>query len=190
VRSTKHKIPHCSVSSSSLFLLSLEPRCLSELPVLENPQSLFFLSVKNKFHTHSNNNYYYYLLTYLLTYFTVLYLLTYLLTYLLQLSFNSVAVVLTLVRTKQIRINIHKRNNTKKHSTNNTKHRKYKYTYYQNKPHNIKPTHTHTHILQNKVKQPQYNTQNTLNSRTIKYPQYTVTLTYMHMVLLNPRISP
>jgi hypothetical protein len=43
------------------------------------------------------------------------------------LSRNSVAVVLTLVQTKQIRINIHNRN-----STNNTKHSKYKYTYYQN----------------------------------------------------------
>jgi hypothetical protein len=51
--------------------------------------------------------------------------------YLLQLSCHSVAVVLTPVQTKQIRINIHKRNNTKQ-STNNTKHSKYKYTYYQN----------------------------------------------------------
>ena len=33
--------------------------------------------------------------------------------YLLQLSCHSVAVVITLVQTKQIRINIHKRNNTK-----------------------------------------------------------------------------
>jgi len=33
---------------------------------------------------------------------------------------------------EQIRINIHKGSNTKKHSTNNTKHNKYKYTYYQN----------------------------------------------------------
>ena len=48
------------------------------------------------------------------------------------------AVVLTLVQTKQIRINTYKRNSTKKHSTNNTKHNKYKYTYYQN-------THTYTH---------------------------------------------
>jgi len=32
----------------------------------------------------------------------------------------------------------------KKHSTNNIKHSKYKYTYYQN-----------THILQSKLKQPQ-----------------------------------
>ena len=34
--------------------------------------------------------------------------------YLSQLSFHSVTVVLTLVQTKQIRMNIHKRNNTKK----------------------------------------------------------------------------
>jgi len=57
-----------------------------------------------------------YLLTYLATYlFTYLfYLLTsYLLACLLQLSFHSVAVVFTLVETKQIRINTHKRNNKK-----------------------------------------------------------------------------
>jgi hypothetical protein len=42
-----------------------------------------------------------------------------------------VAVVLTTVQTKQIRINIHNGNNTK-NSTLNTKHSKYKYTYYQN----------------------------------------------------------
>jgi len=65
--------------------------------------------------------------------------------YKLQLSCHSVAVGLTLVQTKQIRINIHKWNNTKKHSTNNTKHSQYNYTYYQN-----------THTLQNKLKQPQY----------------------------------
>jgi len=35
--------------------------------------------------------------------------------YLLQLSFDPVAVELTLIQTQQIRINIHKRNN-KKHS--------------------------------------------------------------------------
>ena len=70
------------------------------------------------------------------------------------------AVVLTLVQTKQTRINKHKRN--KKRSTNNTKHSKCKYTYYQNthtythphitKPthtHITKPTHTHTYTLQN-----------------------------------------
>jgi hypothetical protein len=42
------------------------------------------------------------------------YLLTYLLSYLLQLSFRSVAVILTLGQTKQIRLNIHKQNHTKK----------------------------------------------------------------------------
>ena len=51
VRSIKRKVPHCSASSSSLFLLSHEPKCLSELPVLENPKPLFFLTVKTKFHT-------------------------------------------------------------------------------------------------------------------------------------------
>jgi len=39
----------------------------------------------------------------------------------MQLSCHPVAVVLTLVPTKQIRINIHKRNNIKKHSTNYSK---------------------------------------------------------------------
>jgi hypothetical protein len=48
-----------------------------------------------------------------------------------------VTVVITLVKTKQIRINIQKRNNTK-YSANNTKHSKYKYTDYPN-------THTYTH---------------------------------------------
>ena len=49
------------------------------------------------------------------------------------------------------RINIHKRNNTK--------HSKYKHTYYQN-------THTYTHhILQNKLKQPQYKIHGTVGSR-------------------------
>jgi len=33
----------------------------------------------------------------------------------------------------------------KKHSTNNTKHSKYKYTYYEKHPHITKPTHTHNH---------------------------------------------
>ena len=56
-------------------------------------------------------------------------LLTYWLTYLMQLSFHSVAVVLTSVQTKQI---IYTNERVQKHSTNNTKHSKYKYTYYQN----------------------------------------------------------
>jgi hypothetical protein len=62
---------------------------------------------------------------------------------LLQLICHSVAVVLTLVQTEQVRINIHKRNNTQntEHSKNNTKHSKCKYTYYQNTP-----TYTQPHI--------------------------------------------
>ena len=54
----------------------------------------------------------------------------------------------------------------KKHSTNNTKHSKYKYTYYQNtrtivktptytNQHIIKPTPAHNNTLQDKLKQPQ-----------------------------------
>ena len=65
-------------------------------------------------------------------------------------SCHSVAVVLTPVQPKQIRINIHKRNNTK--------HIKPKYTYYQN-THTLQNPHirTHTHITQ-QVNQPQYKT--------------------------------
>jgi len=81
----------------------------------------------------------------------ILLLLLLLLLVLTAVSCHSVAVVRTLVQTKQIRINIHKRNNTK-HS---------KYTYYQN-THKINktPTHykthtcTHQHISK-QVKQPQ-----------------------------------
>jgi len=75
--------------------------------------------------------------------------------------FHSVAVALTLVQTKQIRINIHKPNNTK-HRTNKTKHSKHKHTYYQNirtvvkTPTHYKPTRTLTHSVQNKLKQEQY----------------------------------
>ena len=77
-------------------------------------------------------------------------------------SYHSVAVVLTLVEEKQIRINIHKRNNKKNtvqtiQNTVNTSTRITK-----------TPTHTHTHTYthpyitkqvkttQYKLKQPQY----------------------------------
>jgi len=66
-----------------------------------------------------------------------------------------VAVVLTLVQTKQIRINIHKRNNTKKNSakiqnTVNTSTRITSTpTQLSKHPHITKPTHTHTHTLKN-----------------------------------------
>jgi hypothetical protein len=86
-----------------------------------------------------------------------------------------VEVVLTLVQTKQIRINIHKRNNAKNtvktiqntlntithqntHTLQNphihtpTHYKTHTYTH----PHITKPTHTHTRTLQNKLKQPQY----------------------------------
>ena len=56
-----------------------------------------------------------------------------------SLNHYATPVPLTLIQSKQVSINIHKRNNTKR-STNNTKHSKYKYTYYQN-----------THTLQNKL---------------------------------------
>ena len=52
----------------------------------------------------------------------MLVIITYLHTYLLQLNFHSMAVVLTVVQIKQIRINIHKRNNTK------TQYKQYKNT--------------------------------------------------------------
>jgi len=61
---------------------------------------------------------------------------------------------MAVVQTKEIRIYIHKRNN-KKHATNNTKHSKHKNTFTKH-PHITKHTHTQTHTLQNKLKQPQY----------------------------------
>jgi len=67
--------------------------------------------------------------------------------YLLQLSFRSVVVVLTLVQIKQIRINIHKRNNTK------IQYKKYTTQYIQihilpKHPHNCQntPTYAYPHI--------------------------------------------
>ena len=68
-----------------------------------------------------------------------------------------VAVVLTLAQTKQLRIRIHINETIQKHSTNNTKHSKYKYTYYQNTHTIVKILpHTLSHTLHNKFKQPQY----------------------------------
>jgi hypothetical protein len=59
-----------------------------------------------------------------------------------------------------------------KHSSNNTKHSKYKYTYYQNTHTVVKTSpHTLTHTLQNKLKQPQTrftpNELVTIQSRTL-----------------------
>jgi hypothetical protein len=121
---------------------------------------------------------------------------------LLEFSFHSVAVFLALVQKKQIRINKQTKQYKKKNSTNNAKHRKYKYTYYQNThtivktptyykthtythPHFTKPTHTHNHTLEKKFKQPHTNWN---NHNTIKYPQYKITL--MYMLPLSPRTAP
>jgi len=70
------------------------------------------------------------------------------------------------------------------YSKNNTKHCKYKYTYYRN-PHAIvkTPPHTLTHILPNKLKQPQYKIYTKWSSHnTFKYPPYKVALIYSYMV--------
>ena len=120
---------------------------------------------------------------------TISSLLLLLLLLLLQLSFHSVAVVLTPVQKKQIKINIHKPNNTK------TQYKQYKTQSiqmhnYQN-THTIVKTSTHFKILAwpNKIQQPQYKIRTEWNSHnTDKYPQYKVTPVYM--VLLSPRNSP
>ena len=85
------------------------------------------------------------------------------------------AVVLTIVQTKQIRINIHKRNKYKKHSTNNKKHSEYKYIYYQN-------THTlqNPHITQQVKTTAVHDIPKWICHNIIKYPQYKVTLMYVH----------
>jgi hypothetical protein len=90
------------------------------------------------------------------TFHRELYELLLLLLLLLQMSFHSVAVVLTIVETKETRINIHQRNN-KKHSTISTKHTTRSYITKTSTqlskhphihPHITKPTYTHTHTLQ------------------------------------------
>jgi hypothetical protein len=78
-----------------------------------------------------------------------------------------VAVVLTLVQTKHIRINIHKRNNTKNavQTIQNTLNTIIHVT--------KTPTHTHTHTIQNKLKQPQYKLKQT---QYRMYPNEIVTI--------------
>jgi hypothetical protein len=61
-----------------------------------------------------------------------------------------VTAVLTLAQTKQIRINIHKRDNTS--NTVQTIQNMVNTSTHITKT----PTHTHAHTLQNKLKQPQY----------------------------------
>jgi hypothetical protein len=103
-----------------IFFLQL---CLSFQSSSTNPFSLISPPILNN---NNNSNYYYY--------------------YLQQLSFHSVAEVLTPVQTKQIQ-NIHKQ--TIKKQYKNTKHSNNKYTYYQNthalqKPHIQTTTHYKT----------------------------------------------
>jgi len=84
------------------------------------------------------------------------------------LSCHSVAVVHTLVQTRQVRINIHKRNNTKNtaqtmqdtvntslHITKTPTHT-HTHTLQYSHAHITIPTHTHTHSLENKLKRPQH----------------------------------
>ena len=115
--------------------------------------------------------------TQLLLLLLLLLLLTYLLTYLLQLSFHSVAVVLSLIQTKQRR-KIHINKTIKKHSTNNTKHSKYKFTYYQNTHTIVKTTpHAHTHTLQNPhMHTPTHQTTSSNNHSTRHRPNEIVTI--------------
>ena len=71
-------------------------------------------------------------------------------------SCDSVAVVLTLVQTKQIRMNIHKRNDAKntvktiQNTVNINTHITKTPTHYNTH------TYTHMHTLQNNIKPPQY----------------------------------
>jgi hypothetical protein len=95
-----------------------------------------------------------------------------------------VAVVLTLAQTKQIRINIHKRNNTKNTvqtiqntvntSTHITKILAYYKTHTYISPHITKPTHTHTHTLQNTHPHitKQVKTTTVQDTHQIKWSQY------------------
>jgi hypothetical protein len=70
----------------------------------------------------------------------------------MQLGCHSVAVVLTPVQTKQIRINIHKRNNTNTvhtlyNTVNTSTHFTKTQTQFSKHPQSTNPTHTHTQTL-------------------------------------------
>ena len=99
-------------------------------------------------------------------------------------SCHSVAVVLTLVNTKQIRINIlvHKRNNTKRAqtiqntvntSTHITKTPTHYKTHTYTHPHNAQSIHTHTHTLQN----PYIHTPTHYKKHTCTHPHVTKQVT-------------
>jgi len=100
-----------------------------------------------------------------------------------------VAVVLTLVQTKQIRISIHKRNNTKnivqtiQNTVNTSTHVTKTPTHYKTQ------TYIHTHFTKQvkttavQVKTKKVHDIRKLNSHSkIKYPQYKVTLMYMALL--------
>ena len=89
------------------------------------------------------------------------------------------AVVLTQVQTKQI---IYINETILKHSTNNTKHSKYKYTYYQNQH-----IRTHTHTLQNKTS---YNRQQFLLHQGSNYYIARASKTQRLTHTAGPRASP
>ena len=95
------------------------------------------------------------------------------------------AVVLTLVQTKQIRINIHKLNN----ATNTVQKIQNTINALTHITKTLTHTHTHTHThITKQVKITTVQDIPKLNTRnTIKYPQYKVTL--MYMALLSPRTS-
>ena len=72
-------------------------------------------------------------------YLTIPFIKLLLLLLLPQFSFHLVAVILTLAQTNQTRYKIFINETIQKHSTHNTKHSKYKYTYsthYSKHPHN------------------------------------------------------
>ena len=105
-------------------------------------------------------------------------LLLLLLSLLLQLSCHAVAVVFTLVQTKQIRINIHKRNN-KKTQYKQYKSRKIQVHILKKTPTHYK-THTYTH--------PHIHTHPHITNPPVTHTQPThyKTLTYTHPHITKP----
>jgi hypothetical protein len=88
------------------------------------------------------------------------------------LSCHSVAVVLTLVQTKQIRINTHKRNNTK-NTEETIQNEVNTSTHINKKKHTLQnPTYTHPHITKPNIHTPtHYKTQHT-HTHTLQNPTY------------------
>jgi hypothetical protein len=89
-----------------------------------------------------------------------------------QSSCHSVAAVLPLVQTKQIRINIHKRNNTKNTVDTSTHIAK-------------TPIHTHTHTLQN----PRIHTTTHYKTHTLQNPHIHTTTHYKTHEYTHPHIT-